>query len=479
MKKKKNILPAPLANKNGNTIELGGIDWFFFILVFALVVFGLICVDSASSPKSQHNASTVYENIGAGYAVKQFIFAVIGFVGLGILSIKAKFIIRFLMWKPVVITAYLATILLLCAVLVWGTDANGTGLKRSLDLGMFTLQPSEMAKFIIPYAMAHFIYHHYTAFTIRNPFEWKYWKGAILETETSKKFVFVLIFLYGLLITGVSIFMPAFYDDMPIKFWVIIALLVLCAVHLFLYGSHIYKYILTPMVIGIVPILLVLAEFHKSAVIILGAIFILTLFVSNLSPKLFWAIIALAIAGIGCIFLFSDMAKERAGHFGTNVYEDFKYFEDWDQADRDAEWQTYNSLVAIGSGGFFGLGFAESRQKYFYLPEPQNDFIFSIICEEMGFVVAFAILVVFIILVTRGIYIATHVQNDFLAILAAVIMFHIAIQVIFNIIVVTGIFNTGITLPFFSYGGSALITLLIEMGVVLAISRYVPKSYRR
>lgn len=137
-----------------------------------------------------------------------------------------------------------------------------------------------------------------------------------------------------------------------------------------------------------------------------------------------------------------------------------------------ARWQTNNSLYAIGSGGFFGVGLGNSKQKYLYVSEPQNDFIFSIVCEELGFVGAGIIILLFVLLFIRGIKIAMHTQDRFGALLVIGIVAQVAIQTIFNIMVVTDtIPNTGIALPFFSYGGTAILMLLFEMGIVLSVSR--------
>lgn len=135
-------------------------------------------------------------------------------------------------------------------------------------------------------------------------------------------------------------------------------------------------------------------------------------------------------------------------------------------------WQTNNSLYAIGSGGFFGVGLGNSKQKYLYVSEPQNDFIFSIVCEELGFIGALAVLTLFALLFIRGIKIAAKCESKFASLLVTGIVLQVAIQVLFNILVVTDTFpNTGIALPFFSYGGTALGILLLEMGVVLSVSR--------
>ena len=135
-------------------------------------------------------------------------------------------------------------------------------------------------------------------------------------------------------------------------------------------------------------------------------------------------------------------------------------------------WQTANSIIAIGSGGLFGLGLGNSRQKYLYLPETKNDFVFPIVCEELGFVGALAIIIVFFLLVVEGFSIAVRCKDRFGMLIAVGITTQIGIQTVLNLAVVSNLIpNTGISLPFFSYGGTALIMQLAEMGIMLNISQ--------
>ena len=134
--------------------------------------------------------------------------------------------------------------------------------------------------------------------------------------------------------------------------------------------------------------------------------------------------------------------------------------------------QTIQSLYAIGSGGATGLGLGNSRQKYLYVPEPQNDFIFSIVCEELGFVGACLVILLFMLLLLRGISIALKAPDKFGALLTVGFTVQVVLQAVLNIAVVTNtIPNTGISLPFFSSGGTSLMMLLGEMGIVLSVSR--------
>jgi cell division protein FtsW len=145
----------------------------------------------------------------------------------------------------------------------------------------------------------------------------------------------------------------------------------------------------------------------------------------------------------------------------------------------DDTWQTANSIIAIGSGGMFGLGLGNSRQKYMYLPETKNDFVFPIVCEELGFVGAFAIIIVFFLLIVEGYSIAVRCKDRFGMLIAVGITTQIGIQTVLNLAVVSNLIpNTGISLPFFSYGGTALIMQLAEMGIMLNISqqRYYPED---
>ncbi len=137
--------------------------------------------------------------------------------------------------------------------------------------------------------------------------------------------------------------------------------------------------------------------------------------------------------------------------------------------------QAIQSRLAIGSGGLLGLGLGNSRQKHLFLPEPENDFVFSIVCEELGFIGAALILILFALLIVRGYWIAIHARDRFGALLVVGIITLFAFQVFFNIGVVTGLLPvTGISLPFFSYGGTALTIQLAEMGIVLSVSRQIP-----
>ena len=141
------------------------------------------------------------------------------------------------------------------------------------------------------------------------------------------------------------------------------------------------------------------------------------------------------------------------------------------------KWQTYQGTLAIGSGGFAGLGLGQSKQKFSYVSEAQNDFIFTIWCEEMGFIGAVVIIALFIALIIRGYRIALRAPDTFSSLIVFGIITQVGLQAFLNLMVVTDVIpNTGISLPFLSYGGSSLVMLMAEMGIVLSISR---RSYQK
>lgn len=141
----------------------------------------------------------------------------------------------------------------------------------------------------------------------------------------------------------------------------------------------------------------------------------------------------------------------------------------------DDGYQMVQSLIAIGSGGLLGTGLGKGRQKFLYLPEESNDFIFSTVCEELGLIGASLILLVFALLLLRGFWIALHARDRFGTLLVVGVVSHLGLQVFLNVAVVTGLVPaTGISLPFFSYGGTALLLQLVEIGLVLSVSRQIP-----
>ena len=203
-------------------------------------------------------------------------------------------------------------------------------------------------------------------------------------------------------------------------------------------------------------------EKHLSAIMLMGMVAVVMMFVAGTSPK--WL-----LAGAGMAAAFVLVYISFMGYAGDRVTA-------WlhpEQDPGDTGYQILQSLYAIGSGGLFGMGFGKSKQKYLYLPFQYNDYIFAIICEELGLVGAVLIIVLFAAMILRGYWIALHAVDRFSTVLAAGLVTLIAVQTILNLCVVTNLLpSTGIALPFFSYGGTALAVNLGEMGVVLSISRH-------
>ncbi len=209
----------------------------------------------------------------------------------------------------------------------------------------------------------------------------------------------------------------------------------------------------------------------SSAIIIVGIVFMM-LFVATPQYKeyIIIAAAALAVAVAVVLLVKYDILPASMSYRFARI----KAWMDPESYAADKGFQTLQALYAIGSGDLFGKGLGESIQKLGYLPEAQNDMIFSIICEELGLFGAIAIMLLFMLLIWRFMVIANNAQDMFGALLVVGVMAHISIQVILNIAVVTNtIPNTGITLPFISYGGSSIVFLLAEMGLVLSVSRSI------
>ena len=224
---------------------------------------------------------------------------------------------------------------------------------------------------------------------------------------------------------------------------------------------------------GVLPFVLILAvivalmilEPHLSGSVLILAIGATMMFVGGTSLLWFGIAIGGLVTVLVCVIvLFPDL-----------VWYATSRLEYWIDPFSDAlgkGHQTIQSMYAISSGGLFGVGIGNSAQKYLYLPEPHNDFIFAILCEELGFIGALLVIFLFIALLVRGLQIAFHAADRFGALLVIGIIAQITVQAVLNIAVVTNtIPNTGISLPFFSYGGTSLFMLLCESGVVLSVAR--------
>jgi len=253
-----------------------------------------------------------------------------------------------------------------------------------------------------------------------------------------------------------------------------------------------FRYGVAPFaVVTVIIVLLLGKQPHLSAAIIITALTAVMLFAGG--TRLRWFLLAVfgavAMAGILLIPNFIAVARDsgvqgvveqtsrmqldlsRLGYAGRRISA-------WLDPEADplgAGFQIRQSLMAVGSGGWLGQGLGQSRQKYLYLPEEHNDYIFAIVCEELGFIGAMLILMLFVLLIVRGFWLALHANGKFSSLIVIGITSLLAIQVFLNVAVVINLVPaTGISLPFFSYGGTALLIQLVQMGIVLAVSREIP-----
>lgn len=245
-----------------------------------------------------------------------------------------------------------------------------------------------------------------------------------------------------------------------------LAVVVLLAAIVSRNASHMksWKYMFL-VILLILPVVGLVGSNNLSTAIIILGIAVILIFVAN--PQ-FLPFLWIGGTGVGFIGIFLSLESYRLERLAIW----------WNPELYEKGYQTMQGLYAIGSGGLFGVGLGESMQKLGFVPEAQNDMIFSIICEELGLTGAVAVLVIFGLLIWRLMVIATWTKDLFGALLAAGVMGHIMIQVILNVAVVTNtIPNTGITLPFVSYGGTSVVFLLLEMGIALSVSRGVRKEH--
>lgn len=259
----------------------------------------------------------------------------------------------------------------------------------------------------------------------------------------------------------VNLFVIQFQPSDVMKF----ALVLMMALYISKFHHKIkqFKYgVILPACIVILVCVTVVLERHVSATIILFGIGAAMIFMSGANVGLIIGIAGIFGTAAVPLILILDYTRARVDAWlHPELYLSGKGY------------QPYESLLAIGSGGIFGVGLGNSYQKHLHLPEPQNDFIFAIICEELGLIGALTLITLFILLIWRGFYIARKAPDIFSSMVVLGLTAKVGIQAILNIAVVTStIPTTGIALPFFSYGGTALVMQLAEMGIILSISRF-------
>lgn len=227
-----------------------------------------------------------------------------------------------------------------------------------------------------------------------------------------------------------------------------------------------FKYGILPYMIILGPTVVLLAlEPHISCCAIVVLLAAGMLFIGGVQLRWF----GMVLGGIASALIYLVVFTDKLTYANDRISGWLDPFSPGSGVDT---WQTRQGLYAIGSGGLWGLGLGYSRQKYLYIPEPQNDFIFAVVCEELGFIGAAVILLLFAALVWRGMIISIRAKDKFGVLLGIGLTAQVGLQVLLNIAVVTNTMpNTGISLPFFSYGGTSLLMLLAQMGIVLSISR--------
>ncbi len=368
--------------------SVGNVDTILVTVIYILVLFGIIMIYSASNYSARHKFGSPYH-----FASKQFIIAVVGFVGMHILSTWDIFEYTFLSKKNLSWIIYITSIVLLIAVIFLGTEVNGQKRWLYIPGTTFGLQPSEIAKHALIIFLADYLSKN---------------------QDKLKDFKFYIKVL-GL------IAIPVFFTLIS----------------------------------------------NLSTAIVLTVIGVGILFVA--SPY-FGRLVAIGIGGIAAaasvLVVYLNLTNSYHNDRFLAWQDPFAYIQ-------TIGFQTVQSLLAIGSGGAFGLGIGMGRQKLYYIPESHNDIIFAVICEELGFVGASLLLILYCILFWRGTKIAINAKDMFGTLIATGVTIMLAVQTIINVSVTTNtIPNTGIALPFVSYGGTSILFLLLMMGVVLSVSRY-------
>ena len=240
-------------------------------------------------------------------------------------------------------------------------------------------------------------------------------------------------------------------------------------------GGHFWKStwysIILPAVFLALACGLIMLENHLSGTIIVGLIGLSVIWAGGGKWQWFLIFLCVVVLVLFAVYNFSDEIFSVFPDYVQRRVDMWLNPENYDV--QDDTWQTVQGMIAVGSGGFLGRGLGNSLQKHLFVSQPQNDFIFAIVCEELGFVGAVGVILLFVVFIWRGLYIAKRAPDLFSALTVFGIVAHVAIQAFLNIAVVTALIpNTGISLPFFSYGGTSLVLLMAEMGIILSISKY-------
>ena len=388
-----------------------GIDKPFLVITLVLLLIGVIMVFSASFARGYYMS-----NDPLRLFTRQFVFAI---SGVALMLITSRISVRTISrWSMQLL---LVSIIMLVVVLVIGLRINGA--RRWIGIGgtdsSLTFQPSEIAKLALILSFAQMT--------------------CKLGKERMKTFKFGVIPFA--IVTGIMIILLRFQPHLS----AIIIITGLAAIMMFAGGTRLRWFLIA------VAILVAMVS---------GFIF----FQLRSTPEV-------GMRDVSMDTVRSNVDFSGLGYEGRRIGA-------WLNPDADplrGGFQIRQSLNAVGSGGLLGLGLGQSRQKHLYLPEEHNDYIFAIVCEELGFIGAMLILMLFVLLIVRGYWLAMHANDKFSSLITIGITSLLAVQVFLNVAVVTNLLPaTGISLPFFSYGGTALWIQLVQVGIILAVSREIP-----
>ena len=375
-------------------VRRGTVDAAMLIIILALMTFGSVMVFSASYPYA-------LKTYGDGYyfTKRQIFWAATGGIGMTVCAAMGEELHK----KYTSKIGFSVACVCLCLVLL-----SGGGIKRWLNLGFFSFQPSELMKPMLVLFIAMYM---------------ERFQDVIRRNGTAR---------------GVGVIRRDEFRTAS------------------LYGTFI------PIGIVAAVCALIMLENHFSGTLITFCIGAIVVFGGGSLLRWFVGAGSVAVVGVFAVLFGTDYASER-----IEIWLHPERF-----SIRDETWQITQGLIAIGSGGLFGCGLGNGVQKQLYVSAAHNDFIFSIVCEELGLVGALAVVALFIAFVLRAVYIAKNAETIFGSLVALGIAGHVGVQAFLNIGVVTGtIPNTGVTLPFFSYGGSALVVLLCECGILLSVRK--------
>ena len=390
----------------------GSMDLPFLILTLLLTVIGLIMLFSASFPRAYYDTGD-----GTYYFKRQALFAVIGLAGMFVVGK-----INYQRWRGASRMLVGLALFLLILVIIPHNPLAKPLLYLAVILLILVIVPGNPL-----------------AITRNNATRWLGIKGVFQFQPSEIAKLAVIVY---------------FSDTISKK-----------KEKMLTWRQGIVPYV---ALLGIISVLMMLEPHLSGTVLILctGAVLMIVGGIQG------W-LVAAGIGGVGAIgLLFVKLAESGVIKYGSARIA--MWHDPWLDYSGDG-YQLAQSLITIGSGGLLGVGLGRSRQKFLYLPEQYNDFIFSVVCEELGLIGACVIMLIFALLILRGFWIALHARDRFGALLVVGIMTHLALQTFLNIAVVSGFVpTTGISLPFFSYGGTALCLQLVEMGMVLSVSRQIP-----